>query len=74
MAVTKVPQGTVMSIKVQSGVTTGGLPAYKTTRFTGVKDATVDADFYEIANALADLQSYPLSAIQRTDTADMVNA
>lgn len=73
MAVNKVPQGTVMSIKVQSGVTTSGSPAYKTTRFTGVKEATLDADFYEIGSALAGLQSYPLSAILRADTASMVN-
>jgi len=34
MAVSRVPQSTVMSIKVQSGVTASGSAAYKTTRFT----------------------------------------
>ncbi len=73
MAVSRVPQSTVMSIKVQSGVTASGSAAYKTTRFTGVKNATTDADFYEIGNALAGLQSYPLNSILRADTASMVN-
>ena len=74
MAVTKVPQGAVMSIKVQAGLTTAGAPAYKTLRFSNVKPSATDADFYEIANAVAGLQSYPVSAIERIDTANLVNA
>jgi len=74
MAVTKVPQGAVMSIKVQAGVTSTGAPAYKTLRLSNVKASATDADFYEIANAVAGLQSYPVMLIERVDTANLVNA
>jgi len=74
MAVNKVPQGAVMSIKVQAGLTTAGAPAYKTLRFSSVKSSATDADFYEIANAVAGLQSYPMTGIERIDTANLVNA
>ena len=74
MAVIKVPQSTVLGIKVQSGVNGTGAATFKTTRFSGVKQSASDADFYEIANGIAGLQSYPLNAIQRMDTANMVNS
>lgn len=74
MAVNKVPQGAVMSIKVQAGVTSTGGPAYKNLRFSSVKSSTTDADFFEIANAVAALQSYPVTGIERIDTANLVNA
>ena len=73
MAVNKVPQGAVMSIKVQAGLTSAGGPAFKTLRFSNVKPGATDADFYEIANAIAGLQSYPLTLIERIDTANLVN-
>ncbi|WP_378957074.1 DUF1659 domain-containing protein [Pelosinus sp. sgz500959] len=74
MAVNKVPQGAVMSIKVQAGLTSTGGPGYKTLRFSNVKPGTTDADFFEVANAIAGLQSYPLALIERIDTAALANA
>lgn len=73
MAVNKIPQGAVMSIKVQAGVTTSGGPAYKNLRFPNVKASAADADFYEIANEIVGLQNYPVAAIDRIDTASLVN-
>jgi hypothetical protein len=62
-----------MSIKVQAGVSASGSPAYKNLRFGNVKASATDADFYEIANAIAGLQSYPVAEIDRIDTANLVN-
>lgn len=73
MAISKVPQGAMLSIKVQVGSTASGGPAYKNLRFPRVKASAIDADFYEIANALAGLQKYPLTSIERIDTASLVN-
>ena len=62
-----------MGIKVQSGTNGTGAATFKTSRFSGVKQSAIDADFYAIANAIAGLQSYPLNAIQRMDTANVVS-
>jgi hypothetical protein len=73
MAINKVPQLAVMCLEIQAGVTKAGNPLLKKIRFPNVKFSTTDADFFEIANAIGGLQSFPVTAIERIDTETLVN-
>lgn len=60
MAVNKVPQGTVVSIKVQAGTNKAGAPTFKALRFSGVKSSAADGDLYAVASGMGELQSIHL--------------
>lgn len=74
MAVNNVAQGTVLSIKVQTGTNASGSPTYKSLHFSGVKASATDADLYAIASSLGGLQTKLVFAIERIDTGSLVNA
>ena len=73
MAVNRVPQTSRMIIVLQNGVNAGGEPAYLKRTYKSVKPGVVDADIYEIAQAMASLQKYPLTSISRMDDGNLVN-
>ena len=73
MAVNRVPQTSRMIIVLQNGVNAGGEPVYLKRTYKSVKPGAVDADIYEIAQAIASLQKYPLTSISRMDDGNLVN-
>ncbi len=73
MAVNRVPQTSRMIIVLQNGVNAGGEPVYLKRTYKSVKPGAVDADIYEIAQAMASLQKYPLTSISRMDDGNLVN-
>ena len=73
MAVNRVPQSSRMIIALQNGVNAGGEPVYLKRTYKSVKPGAVDADIYEIAQAMASLQKYPLTSISRMDDGNLVN-
>ena len=73
MAVNRVPQDSRMIIVLQNGINAGGEPVYLKRTYKSVKPGAVDADIYEIAQAMASLQKYPLTSITRMDDGNLVN-
>ena len=65
---TKIPYNSRLSLIFQTGTDpTSGAPILKTKSYTNVKHDATDDDVYDVANAIANLQKYPLYEIQRTD-------
>jgi len=67
------PQTSQMDIQVQTGVSASGNPVYANRRFNNVKPAASDADIFDIAADLGNLQTHPVQAILRVDTGTLVN-
>lgn len=74
MAVVRNADTSRLMLKVETGMGTSGKPVYKNRIFSGVKAAAADEAVYEVADALAALQSHPLDAILREDNGTLVQA
>lgn len=73
MAVIKMPKSCVLSILVQTGITTTGAPAYKYRNYGNVKPAAADADLFAIGQELAALQRHSVVAITRQDNSSLID-
>ncbi|HAG10282.1 MAG TPA: hypothetical protein DCK76_02595 [Desulfotomaculum sp.] len=74
MAVEKVSSGSVLNLEVQTGVDAQGNPVYRSRNYKGISSSATDQDLYDVAQAIAGLQSYTLSKISRVDNAQLVEA
>ncbi|HAU30895.1 MAG TPA: hypothetical protein DCW46_01105 [Desulfotomaculum sp.] len=72
MAVNKVPGGSVLNLEVQTGIDAQGNPVYRSRNYKSVNPGAADQDLYDVAQAIAGLQSYALSKISRVDNAQLV--
>lgn len=72
MAVSKVPANSVLRLQLRVGVDANGSPVYRNRSLNNVKPAATDQDLFDVANALAALQEYPLNGISRIDGAQLV--
>jgi hypothetical protein len=72
MAVNKVSSGSVLNLEVQTGVDAQGNPVYRSRNYKGIYSSAADQDLYDVAQAIAGLQSYTLSKISRVDNAQLV--
>ncbi|CVK21879.1 DUF1659 domain-containing protein [Sporomusa sphaeroides] len=72
MALVKIPQKSTIAIKLQRGVTPAGSPTYVTRNYPA-KSTAADQDLFDIGLALMSLQVYPVTDIERVDTAYLVN-
>lgn len=73
MAVTKVSTNSALKLELQTGISEGGNPVYRTRSLNNVKATATDQDIYDVAAVLADLQEYTLTGIGRQDNASLVN-
>lgn len=73
MAVNKVPQSSRVIMTLQNGVNTSGQPVYLKRTYKSVKPGALDADVYEVAQAMASLQQYPLTSISRMEEGNLIN-
>lgn len=73
MAVTKVSQNGKLVVKVETGVNAAGNPAYRLRTFQNVKPGAADADVYAVAQALTNLQQYPVVNVARTETGNLIS-
>lgn len=69
MAVDKIPSGTALRMQFQTGVDGDGDPIYRTKSLSNIKTGAQDQDIFDVAQALVQLQEYPLVAVQRVDSA-----
>ena len=69
MAAVKTEAATKLILKVETGLTASGAAAYSQRTFGDINPELGTQDAYEVAAALAALQTYPLGAIIRQDSA-----
>ncbi|MDD3654837.1 MAG: DUF1659 domain-containing protein [Desulfotomaculaceae bacterium] len=74
MAVTKVPTGAALKLKLNTGTDGSGNPVFRTKSLSNVKPAAADADIYDVAVSLSGLQSHTLASISRVDSAELMEA
>ncbi|OPX90706.1 MAG: hypothetical protein A4E53_00884 [Pelotomaculum sp. PtaB.Bin104] len=74
MAVTKVPTGAALKLKLNTGTDGSGNPVFRSKSLSNVKPTTADSDIYDVAVSLSGLQSYTLASISRVDSAELINA
>jgi hypothetical protein len=72
MALTNIPQGTTLALKLQKGVSGSGSPVYVTRNYACKPDAA-DQDLFDVALGLVSLQTYPVVDIARVNTSMLVN-
>jgi hypothetical protein len=72
MAVVKEARGSRLQIVVQVGTDAGGQPLLRTRSFSGVKVDAVDTDLFDVAQAIAALQQYPINSIRRVDDGELI--
>lgn len=70
---TKANESTKLILKVETGVSASGQPAYSQRTFGNINPLTGNDDLFAIGTALAGLQSCPLGSINRQDAAALVN-
>ncbi|NLI93047.1 MAG: DUF1659 domain-containing protein [Peptococcaceae bacterium] len=73
MPVTATPLESVLVIRYQTGVTTGGSPILRQKSLTGIKQTATDQDVYEVAAALSGLGQYPLVEMHRENNFELIN-
>ncbi|WP_066638580.1 DUF1659 domain-containing protein [Desulfolucanica intricata] len=73
MAVTKVPSGSALRMRLQTGVDGEGNPVYRTKSLNNVKADALDQDIYDVSQAVSGLQEYTLVSVERVDNAELVD-
>lgn len=68
---TLVPVSTTLRLAFQTSVDGNGNPVLRTRSFNRVKTTALAQDILDVANAIASLQEYPLSAVKKADLADI---
>lgn len=74
MAVTADPVGSEMVIRVENGTTTSGATKYANRSFNNVKATATNDDVYAVAASLASLQTKTITAYQRLNSLELINA
>ncbi len=72
MAVVKQPNGCVLAVQVQNGMSAGGTQLYKYLRYKNIKGDVTDDALFAVGTGLAGLQSSIATAIQRQDTSNLI--
>ena len=72
MAITKVDLETKMILKVQTGVTAAGKPAYAQRSLKHINPALGNDDLLDIGEAIGGLQSHEGASVARQDQANLV--
>ena len=74
MAVNRVPGGSLLRMVLQTGTDAKGNPVYRNRNLRSVKPGAADQDLFDVAQALAGLQEYPLAKVERVDESQLVQA
>jgi len=74
MAAIKTQATSKLILKVETGTTEAGAAVYSQRSFGDINPELGTEDAYAVASALAALQTYPLSAIIRTDSSVLTEA
>ncbi|OPX90223.1 MAG: hypothetical protein A4E53_01109 [Pelotomaculum sp. PtaB.Bin104] len=74
MAVTNVPVGTALKLKLNTGTDGSGNPVFRTKSLSNVKPTAAHQDIFDVAVSLSGLQEYTLSSISRVDSGELIQA
>ncbi len=72
MAITKQAGAAKLVLRLQTGVDGKGVPELSSRTYSKIKPATTDQNLYDVAQAIADLTSYPLYRVNRVDDAALI--
>lgn len=72
MPVVKVPSGSTLRLQLRVGTDESGNPVFRNKSLNNVKATAGDQDLFDAATALSGLQSYPLTAVSRIDSAGLL--
>ena len=73
MAVQKVLENTILSLKQQIGTMSSGKPRYKTYSYSSIDVAAADADVYAVGSQLATLFAENIEKITRQDIGSLTD-
>ena len=73
MAVQKVLENTILSLKQQVGTMSSGKPRYKSYSYSSIDVAASDADIHAVGSQLATLFASGIEKITRQDTGSLVD-
>ncbi|WP_227762439.1 DUF1659 domain-containing protein [Zhaonella formicivorans] len=71
MAVVVTPVQSVLRLVVQTGTDGSGNPVYRNRSYSRVKPLMPEQEVYDVAVAIAGLQTNPLHAVQLIGTSDL---
>jgi hypothetical protein len=71
MAVTAIPLGTRLTLRLNTGLDENFNPVYRNRSWHNVKSTAVHADLFALGEELASLQVHTLDAIRRVDENDL---
>ncbi len=74
MAVEARPLNSTLQLTYDLGTDEDGKKISRRRSYTNVKSEAADQDLFDVAAAIAGLQSYPIEQIQVTDRKHLVNA
>ncbi len=74
MAVTNVPVEAVLQLVVQIGTDAGGNAILRTRTYNRVKTSAADQNVFDVAQALANLQTYSLNMVKLVSESDLIQA
>lgn len=74
MAVSKVLNGTSLSIEVQNGTDKAGAPVYRKKNFSGVKLNATPENVFAVAEAVKGVLGNPTKDYFLTETSKLINA
>lgn len=73
MAIVKEARDSNLQIVVQTGTNELGQPVLRTRSFSSVKVDALDTDLFDVAQAIAALQQYPINSIHRVDDGELID-
>ncbi len=71
MAVTAIPIGSRIQLRLKTGYTEDGKPVLRTRSYANLKSSSSDEDLYLTALELVDLQDHDLEVIRRVDEMEL---
>ncbi|HOA34878.1 MAG TPA: DUF1659 domain-containing protein [Bacillota bacterium] len=71
MAVTAIPLGSRLQLRLRTGLTQDGKPILRTRSYANLKSAASDEDLYQTGLELASMQVHALEIIRRVDEVEL---
>lgn len=72
MAVSKIVENTILTLKTQTGTMANGKPRYKSYSYSNIAVSAADADIHFVASRLATLFQEDIAKITRQDISDLM--
>lgn len=71
MAINVIPVSARLQLRLHTGLDENMNPVYRTRSFSNVKPAAENADLYELAQEIGNLQTHIVDAVRRLDEVEL---